>query len=211
MPYDLPALLLGLIVGTYWARVVKMVLKQRKQTGRDANFVPRETLGLILRFIWYPSVVLWVLVPFLVTFLPWRSGPLKPLFASTTVSWIAVALASICLALTWICWKKMGKSWRMGIDPNEKTQLIVSGPYAFVRHPIYGLQIILAAASILAVPNLAMGIVCGIIMVFLYWEARREERYLVGVQGELYENYMKHVGRFFPSSFAPYQPAATTV
>jgi len=211
MPYHVPALLLGLIVGIYWARVVKMVLKQRRQTGRDANFFPRESLGRLLRIIWYPAVLMWVVVPFFVAFTPFRSPLLTSIAWPIVISWIAVIIAALCLVLTWICWKKMGKSWRMGIDPNEKTQLIVSGPYAYVRHPIYALQILLAVASILTVPSLAMLIVCGIIIIFLYWEATREERYLVQVQGGTYASYMKQVGGFVPRSLVPYQPAQTAV
>ena len=211
MPYHLPALLLGLIVGTDWARVVKMVLKQRRTTGRDANFVPRETLGRLLRVVWYPAVVLWVLVPFLVALTPLRGRLLTTFVLPAAATWTAVFVAAICLVFTWICWKKMGKSWRMGIDPNEKTQLIVSGPYAYVRHPIYALQILLALASILALPSPAMMVICGIIIVFLYWEARREEQYLLQVQGAIYDAYMKNVGGFFPRSLLPYQPAPSAV
>jgi protein-S-isoprenylcysteine O-methyltransferase Ste14 len=207
MPYHLPALLLGLIVGAYWARVVKMVLKQRRQTGRDANFVPREKLGKALRIIWYPAVVLWILVPFLIACTVWRGPLLKLPSWSIAYSWIAVMVAFACLVLTWICWKKMGKSWRMGIDPNEKTLLIVTGPYAYVRHPIYGLQMVMALASILTVPSIAMLIICGIIIFFLAWEARREEQYLLGVQGDAYGEYMKRVAGFMPRSLTPYRPS----
>lgn len=41
---DWPALCVGLIVAFYWARVIKLVLKTRRLTGRAANFFPPETL-----------------------------------------------------------------------------------------------------------------------------------------------------------------------
>jgi protein-S-isoprenylcysteine O-methyltransferase Ste14 len=47
----------------------------------------------------------------------------------------------------------MGKSWRMGINPNEKTQLIVSGPYAYIRHPIYAIQSLMLLASMILLPS----------------------------------------------------------
>jgi protein-S-isoprenylcysteine O-methyltransferase Ste14 len=211
MPYSIPALLLGLIVVIYWARVLKMVLKQRRKTGRDANFVPRETLGKLLRIFWYPAVVLWIVVPFLISLTSIRFAGLQLYPLPSTLAWAGVTIAAVCLILTWICWKKMGKSWRMGIDPTEKTQLVVSGPYAYVRHPIYALQIVLAAVSIVIVPALTMLIVCSIIIVFLYWEARREEQYLLGVHGDIYRLFMKNVGGFFPHSLVPYQPQSPSV
>ena len=92
----------------------------------------------------------------------------------------------------------MGKSWRMGIDPHEKTRLIVSGPYAYVRHPIYALSSVLMVASFVAVPTIPMLIVAIVHCGLLQWEARREERYLLSVHGQAYQDYLAHVGRFIP-------------
>src|SRR6476620_10287488 len=104
--------------------------------------------------------------------------------------------------MTLVCWKRMGRSWRMGIDPNEKTQLVVAGPYAYVRHPIYALQSLLLLASFVAVPNALMLVVMLLGMILLQWEARREENYLLRVHGAQYEDYLRRVGRFIPKSLA---------
>lgn len=193
MPKDWPALCIGLIVGAYWARVVKLVIKARRQTGRDANFVPPEPLGRALRIIWYPTVLLWIAHP---TFNAWR--PVAQLYHVPAVRWCGVTIALLALLATLVCWKKMGKSWRMGIDPNEKTQLVVSGPYAFVRHPIYALSSLLMIASVVALPTVLMILLACIHLLFLQWEARREERYLVQLHGPSYQQYMSTVGRFIP-------------
>jgi protein-S-isoprenylcysteine O-methyltransferase Ste14 len=198
MPKDWPALCIGLIIGAYWARVIKLVLKARRRTGRDANLVPPEALGRALRIVWYPTVILWIGYPLLHA---WR--PFGLIYAQPIVRWIAVAVAAIAFAATLVCWKKMGKSWRMGIDPSEKTQLVVSGPYAFVRHPIYALSSVLMIASVIAVPTAVMIILACIHLSFLQWEARREEQHLVRVHGESYEKYMCGVGRFIPRFRAP--------
>jgi protein-S-isoprenylcysteine O-methyltransferase Ste14 len=193
MPKDWSALCVGLVIGAYWARVVKLVLKARRRTGRDANFVPREPVGRALRFIWYPTVIVWVAYPF---FHAWRPSGL--LYTMPMVRWLAVAVALVAFLATLVCWKRMGKSWRMGIDPNEKTQLVVSGPYAYVRHPIYALSSILMIASVVGVPTIVMIVVGCIHLFFLQWEARREEQHLVRVHGESYQKYMSTVGRFVP-------------
>lgn len=198
MPTYLPALAIGLIVGFYWLRVVKMVIKQKRRTGRDANFVPRESLGYYLRFVWYPVVILWVALPWVLAWYDDLPQPMRRMAIPVWLSWIGVVLAAACLGLTMYCWRQMGRSWRMGIDPDEKTQLIVTGPFAHVRHPIYALSCAMMLASVLAVPVLAM---CGIAVLhngFLQWEARREERYLLSAHGAAYANYMKQSGRFLP-------------
>ncbi|HMB96109.1 MAG TPA: hypothetical protein VKK61_08735, partial [Tepidisphaeraceae bacterium] len=57
------ALCIGLIVAFYWARVLRLVYKARKQTGKSANFLPPEPIGRLLRILWYPTVVIWISQP----------------------------------------------------------------------------------------------------------------------------------------------------
>src|SRR5690606_20755779 len=99
---------------------------------------PAERLGRWLRFIWNPVVAAWIALPLIAAFsrndrLPvlLRPWPLHP-----AIAWAGLVVAAAAFGATLICWKRMGKSWRMGIDPGEKTQLVLSGPYAYVRHPI---------------------------------------------------------------------------
>lgn len=210
MPYIYCSLVLGLIVGFYWARVLKLVRKTRKKTGQSAQFVPSEPLGRALRILWYPTVALWVLHPWLTVaayFIDLRLPALfTPLWTSPLTLYPATAIALLALWGTLICWRKMGTSWRMGINPGEKTELIVSGPYAYVAHPIYALQqlLALASAAILATPLIL--IVAAIELLFLQWEARREEQHLISVHGEIYANYNRSVGRFIPRSTKPFIP-----
>jgi protein-S-isoprenylcysteine O-methyltransferase Ste14 len=204
MPPYPPGILIGLIVGAYWARVVKLVFKARKQTGRAANFVPPEMVGKILRVIWYPTVILWIVIPFLTGFAPTLPHPLRLFALPWPLFWLGVLIALTAFIATLFCWKRMGKSWRMGIDPNEKTQLIFTGPYAYVRHPIYALSSLMMLGSVLAVPSILMLVLGAIHLLFLQWEARREEQYLVQLHGPAYESYCRNVGRFLPKSLWRY-------
>jgi protein-S-isoprenylcysteine O-methyltransferase Ste14 len=206
--YLVCTLLIGLMVGFYWARVLKLVRKTRKKTGQSAQLLPREPLGRALRIVWYPTVVVWVAHPWITlgahftgTTLP---GVLTPLWTSGYAAVPATVVALLALWGTLICWRKMGTSWRMGINPGEKTSLIVSGPYSYVAHPIYALQQVLVLASAAVVASPVMLGVAVIELVFLQWEARREERYLVEVHGEVYARYNRSVGRFVPRSLRPF-------
>jgi len=206
-----PALAIGLIVGFYWARVIRLVLKTRRETGRTANFVPPELLGRFLRIVWYPTVTAWIVLPLIIAFDHHPPGVLVPQYTQPLITWPAVAIAFAALYGTLICWRKMGRSWRMGIDPGEKTQLIVSGAYAYVRHPIYALSSLLMLASVTAVPTPLMVVVGMIHLAFLQWEARREERYLVQLHGDIYRLYLLNVGRFFPKAMRAYSPENSRV
>jgi protein-S-isoprenylcysteine O-methyltransferase Ste14 len=163
-----------------------------------------------------PATLLWLVLP-LAAFIarkPWRYpeefrqilrvyDKLPPI-----LGWIAAVLAVASLWATFVCWRRMGKSWRMGIDPNDKTQLVCNGPYAYVRHPIYGLSSLLMIATMIAVPSILM-ISAGVIhLVLLQWEARREEQHLIRMHGEEYLKYAQRTGRFFPKSFRAYGGSA---
>jgi protein-S-isoprenylcysteine O-methyltransferase Ste14 len=109
--------------------------------------------------------------------------------------------AAICVGATiatFSCWRTMGRSWRIGIDPEEKTELIFSGPFRIVRHPIYTLSIFLVLGTLATTPTLAMLVIAFVHITCVQFEARREETYLLGKHGHVYASYMKRVGRFFP-------------
>jgi protein-S-isoprenylcysteine O-methyltransferase Ste14 len=160
----------------------------------------------MLRIVWVPGVLVWIAHPYITALVPQTTLPavLRDLHSKRIVGLVAAAVGTLALVGTLVCWKRMGKSWRMGINPDEKTQLIVSGPYAYVRHPIYALQSLLALATAVAVPSPLMIAVATAIVLLLQWEARREEKYLLVHHGEAYAEYCRRVGRFAPRSAAPF-------
>lgn len=195
---QLPPLLFGLILSIYWGRVMRMVYKMRRRGA--GNFRPPEKLGRILRLIWIPTVFVWIVHPYIVALADEAGLPraMRPVYHSAAAGWAAAVVGVASLAATMACWNKMGKSWRMGINPDEKTQLIVSGPYAYVRHPIYALSSLLMIATIAAVPTPVMFLAGAIHLAFLQWESVREEKYLLAHHGQGYADYRRQVGRFLP-------------
>jgi protein-S-isoprenylcysteine O-methyltransferase Ste14 len=212
LPQSWPALLVGLILGSYWIKVMHLVRRTKRQAGHHANLIPEEKLGRLIRVIWIPVVSLWILLPLLAGYgILSGFAPLRPLIVWPLVQWAALAVAVIAFVATWVCWIRMGKSWRMGIDPNEKTQLVFTGPFAYVRHPIYGLSQLLMLMTILIVPSPAMLLIGLLHILFMQWEVRREDRYLCSVHGDAYAAYQRNVGRFFPRSLQPYRPQSAPV
>jgi protein-S-isoprenylcysteine O-methyltransferase Ste14 len=205
---DWPALAVGAIVAVYWWRVLRMAMKMRRKTGQAANFVPTEPLGKFLRIVWQPVVWIWIVHPFVTAFLNNPPLPLRPLYFLPSVQLLAVIIALLAFIATRICWKRMGKSWRMGINPDERTMLIVTGPYAYVRHPIYALSSVLMLATIAAVPTPLFIGTAMLHLLLLQWEAHREERHLSTIHGQQYDLYCKSVGRFLPRTRRGYSTSA---
>jgi protein-S-isoprenylcysteine O-methyltransferase Ste14 len=200
------ALGIGLIIALYWGRVLTLVLATWRRTGRAANILPREPMGRIVRIVWIPAVVAWIVHPLLSGLSPRLPPPMQPLFGNPIVQLTAILAAIAAMGATLVCWKRMGSSWRIGIDPGEKTRLIITGPYAFVRHPIYALSSLLMLATMATIPSPLMLSVGVVHLMLLQWEARREEQYLLRAHGDEYAEYLCRVGRFLPHSLSPYQP-----
>lgn len=201
MPRNFPALLIGLIIAAYWGRVLRMAKKAKRVCGHSANLIPREPIGRLTRLIWFPVVIFWIALPFTAAWGEPRDRWFDPLFNLPILSWFSVLVAAVAFGATWVCWKIMGKSWRMGIDPTDITPLVTQGPYSYVRHPIYALSSLLMICTVAALPSTAMMIVAVLHIMLLLSEARREEAYLSRVHGSVYEDYRGRVGRFIPRFF----------
>src|SRR3954467_12075820 len=101
------ALFIGLLVGAYWARVIKLVFKTRRLTGKAANFLPPEPLGRVLRIIWYPTVAAWIVVPLVIALVPNLPTPLRPLLHQPVVTALAIIVALAAFWATLVCWRRM--------------------------------------------------------------------------------------------------------
>jgi protein-S-isoprenylcysteine O-methyltransferase Ste14 len=81
--------------------------------------------------------------------------------------------------------------------PTRGAQLVESGLYGVVRHPIYTGVMIGAAGAALAHGNLIVALIALIFIPFFTIKSRYEEQQLQRVFLD-YANYMKRTGRFLP-------------
>ena len=205
---SVPLLLIGGTVALYWHRVLRMARKQRRRTGKAANLVPPEPVGRVLRILWVPVVVIWVAHPLAAAFRTDPPAALRPLAHVGWVRWASAAAVVAGFVVTRRCWTRMGRDWRMGIDPGERTRLVFDGLFAYVRHPIYALSAGMMLATMAALPTPTMLAAGTVHVILLVWESAREERHLVAVHGPAYEAYRRRVGRILPRSLRPYTPAS---
>lgn len=93
----------------------------------------------------------------------------------------------------------MGTSWRIGVDPTERTQLVTAGPFALVRNPIFAAMLPTALGLALLVPSWVslLGLV-GLVAALELQVRVVEEPYLLKVHGRAYADYAARVGRFAP-------------
>jgi protein-S-isoprenylcysteine O-methyltransferase Ste14 len=142
-----------------------------------------------------------VVVAFGLLFENWvRIGPLRWRFVPEEpwVGWIGVALTWTGVAIA--VWARycIGMYWSARVTLKEGHQLIRTGPYAFVRHPIYtGMFLGTTGAALVA--GEWRGIVAVILLLVAHsLKALREEALLTKEFGEAYTSYRKHTGFLFP-------------
>jgi protein-S-isoprenylcysteine O-methyltransferase Ste14 len=94
---------------------------------------------------------------------------------------------------------EMGASWRVGVDPSERTALRSDGPFRWVRNPIFSWMILAAAGLALLVPNAASLVGLLALVVGMEVQVRLvEEPYLLRMHGAAYAAYSARTGRFLP-------------
>jgi protein-S-isoprenylcysteine O-methyltransferase Ste14 len=200
-------LVLGTAIGGYWLRVWRMARTARRRSGRAANFIPAEPLGRRLRVVWIPVVCVWIANPFCAGLSARPIWLLAPLRTLPMIAWLGCALAVCSFCGTIFCWKTMGRSWRMGIDPAERTELISRGPYAWLAHPIYALSQTMMLGTLLSLSSPLLLVAGMLHIALLHWEAHREEEHMLRSHGEAYRQYRARVGGFVPKSFRTSSPA----
>jgi isoprenylcysteine carboxyl methyltransferase (ICMT) family protein YpbQ len=116
------------------------------------------------------------IVPMVLRFLP----------AEDWIAWLGIALT--CLGAALAIWARycLGQYWSSRVTLKEGHRVIRSGPYAFVRHPIYaGMQ--LAALGTTVVLGERRGVVAVIVMLVAHsLKALREEALLTKELGVEY-------------------------
>jgi protein-S-isoprenylcysteine O-methyltransferase Ste14 len=134
-------------------------------------------------------------------------GPVAGLIGVPSVHWLSypaiqVAAAAVVvagIALTAVTQFAMGDSWRVGVDANERTELVTRGPFAIVRNPIFSAMLITSAGLALMVPNVVA--VAGWVALLLAVQLQVrvvEEPYLLQAHTDHYPAYAARTGRFVP-------------
>jgi protein-S-isoprenylcysteine O-methyltransferase Ste14 len=93
----------------------------------------------------------------------------------------------------------MGESWRIGVNREERTDLVTGGWFSVIRNPIYTAMIAGWTGFALMVPTW-LGFVAPVLVALgLEIQVRFvEEPYLASTHGDEYRAYASRVGRFVP-------------
>jgi protein-S-isoprenylcysteine O-methyltransferase Ste14 len=115
---------------------------------------------------------------------------------------LAAVGAALCgMGCAFAIWARfsLGRSWGMPMTRHESPELVTSGPYRFVRHPIYtGILFMLVGTSLLhpvaAVPS-------AVFIAYFVYSARREESDMERQFPNAYPGYRQRSKMLIPFVF----------
>lgn len=130
----------------------------------------------------------------------------QPLSLNQILSWILLVYSLyLVIAGLWLI-KRIGKPSPVRDEKNlfgfeKTTQLIDTGVFKYIRHPLYASLIFVTWALFLKNPTLPLFFIALISTNFLYITSRLDEKECIVYFGDKYVEYMKHTRMFIPYFF----------
>lgn len=169
----------------YW----RLISAGNKTTRRLESFTRRA-----IRVVLFSAAI--VILIFQSLPVAWLNRPILP--RTPTSFWVGAAITIAGLLFAVWARRHLGANWSRSVSVKQDHQLITSGPYKIVRHPIYTgiLTGILGSA-------IAIGEVRGIIALLLIYIALRskwrlEEQWMREEFGQTYTDYARRVPAVVP-------------
>ena len=131
---------------------------------------------------------------------------LNPFAWTQMISWILLIYSTYLVIAGLILIKIIGKPNTSRTEENlfgfeKTTQLIDTGVFKRIRHPLYASLIFVTWGIFLKNPTIILFIITLISSILLYFTSRFDEKECKHYFGSEYENYMKHTKMFIPFIF----------
>jgi len=112
--------------------------------------------------------------------------------------WSGAALTACGLLFSLWARHRLGQNWSVAVTVKENHELITSGPYALVRHPLY-VGLLLALLGCAVAVGEWRGLLAVALALSVFWpKLRLEEKWMREQFGESYENYSRQVRALLP-------------
>jgi len=112
---------------------------------------------------------------------------------------LGLTLSVLCVPLLWWVFRSIGKNISETVLIKDQHELVTSGPYQWVRHPLYGgALVLLLSISLVFGDWIIMGYTLVGIMAFRLLVIPAEEKQLLKAFGEAYECYQSRTGALLP-------------
>lgn len=145
----------------------------------------------IISAIAFITVTFNAFIPSLMPFLT----PIESLKSDYLV-WIGFGLLHLSFLVIFIAQRNMANEWRIGIDNENKVNLITKGLFGISRNPIFLGVLIVFAGMFLIIPNAVTLVILISGFIVIQVQVRLEEEFLIKQLGDEYIVYMDNVKRW---------------
>jgi protein-S-isoprenylcysteine O-methyltransferase Ste14 len=131
--------------------------------------------------------------------LPWLYRQLWPV--SLWPFWLGAAITIAGLLFAVWAREHLGRNWSSSVTIKQGHELITTGPYAVVRHPIY-IGILIGFLGMAIAISQVRGFITFALFFLAFWmKLRREEKWMRSQFGEVYVTYAHHTAALVPYLF----------
>ncbi len=141
------------------------------------------------------SVVAYVLNP---RWMKWSSLDLP-----ASLRWTGAGIGTATLPLSYWVFSSIGKNITSSVNTREDHNLVTSGPYRWVRHPLYSVGTTFFFSLSMLIANWFTALASLLGLMLLVVRLPKEEEKLIERFGDEYREYMKRTGRFLPRLKGP--------
>lgn len=186
------------VFGLLIAWMLQFALFRTKPRGTPAKIAPNSRWGMILQVFGYWAIFLPARVSMGVRTDNWVwLTKMEPVAIWRLVAGTAFGLVGIWLASAGV--RHLGKQWRMVAALNHDHQLITSGPYRVIRHPIYASMLAMFIMSALLLGRLPWWpIGMALFLAGIEIRIHEEDRLLRDRFGSRFEEWKREVPAYLP-------------
>jgi protein-S-isoprenylcysteine O-methyltransferase Ste14 len=120
---------------------------------------------------------------------------------SWTIYWVGAIMVSAGLAFMVWARRHLGRNWSGWVALKQDHELIRTGPYGLVRHPIYSGLLLAILGTAIAFGQWRDAVAFVFIAAAVWRKSRLEERYLGEIFADDYARYRAQVPALIPSVF----------
>jgi protein-S-isoprenylcysteine O-methyltransferase Ste14 len=128
---------------------------------------------------------------------------IEPLSAKQVISWVLLVVSAYMVVAGVVLLRRASKPGVVRVDEKlfkfeKTTELVTSGIFKYIRHPLYSSLIFLTWGIYFKHPTVIMAFVALLSSVLLWFTAVGDEKECISFFGDRYREYMKGTKRFIP-------------
>ena len=169
--------------------------RKAQRTGGDKIDRTQEGVPLMI-VLRVAGLSLWLSVLAYVINPEWIAFAALPI--PDALRWFGFVLSLLALPLMLWMFRSLGNNITDTVQTRARAQLVVRGPYQYIRHPLYSFGVLFFIGLMLMAANALIVFFGATALVMLILRTPIEEKMLMEKFGDAYREYMTRTPRFVP-------------